>query len=78
MKLLNFLKQELTGWKAWEITWLAIACGTICAASLILREPPMDFICAISGAALVVFTGKGKPSAYIFGFVNSLDRKSVV
>ena len=72
MALIRFFKNELTGWKRWELIWLSVACGTILAASLALRERPLELICALSGAALVVFTGKGKPSAYIFGFVNSL------
>ncbi len=28
-KLIDFIKQELTGWKAWEILWLFLACAII-------------------------------------------------
>lgn len=66
----EFLKNELSGWKKWEVCWLVIACAVICGLSIYWKDTIMGIISATTGVACVVCTGKGKLSAYIFGLIN--------
>lgn len=66
----NFIKNEISGWKKWEVAWLLIACAVITGLSIYWCDTPMGIISATTGVACVVCTGKGKLSAYIFGLVN--------
>ena len=66
----NFVKNEITGWKKWEVTWLLIACVVITGLSIYWGDTLMGIISATTGVACVVCTGKGKLAAYIFGLVN--------
>ena len=68
----KFIKEELSGWKAFEVGWLLLACGVITALSIYWGDSLMGIISATTGVACVVCTGKGKLSAYIFGIVNSV------
>ena len=69
-KLKSFIKSEITGWKLWEVSWLVIACAVITVLSIYWGDNLMGIISATTGVACVVCTGKGKLSAYLFGFVN--------
>ena len=66
------IKEELLGWKMWEVVWFVTACTAILALSLYWNDSVMGIISATSGVACVVCTGKGKLSAYFFGAVNTL------
>lgn len=66
----SFFKNELSGWKKWEIIWLIVACAVICSLSIYWDDNIMGIISATTGVACVVCTGKGKLSAYIFGLIN--------
>lgn len=68
----NFIKNELSGWKKWEVSWLAIACAIITGLSIYWQDTLMGIISSTTGVACVVCTGKGKLSAYLFGLVNSV------
>lgn len=65
-------KEELKGWKTWEVAWLLIACAVIMGLSIYWKDSAIGIISATTGVACVVCTGKGKLSAYIFGAVNTL------
>lgn len=67
----TFFKNELSGWKFWEVIWMVIAVSGIIALSVYWQDTPMGIISASTGVACVICTGKGKLSAYIFGLVNS-------
>jgi nicotinamide mononucleotide transporter len=67
---MNWIKRELEGWKAWEITWLSTAVAVITCLSVYWGDTLMGIISASTGVACVVCTGKGKLSAYTFGLVN--------
>lgn len=67
----DWIRNELTGWKRFEVIWLLLACGIITGLSLYWGDSPMGIISAVTGVACVVCTGKGKLSAYLFGLVNS-------
>lgn len=68
----RFIKEELSGWKPFEITWLITACAVITGLSVYWGDTLMGIISSTTGVACVVCTGKGKLSAYIFGLVNSI------
>lgn len=70
MKIKEIIKEELTGWKKLEISWLLIACAVITGLSIYWQDTLMGIISATTGVACVVCTGKGKLSAYVFGLVN--------
>ena len=65
MKIKNFLKEELKGWKKLEVLWLLIACIVIAGLSIYWHDSVMGIISATTGVACVVCTGKGKLSAYV-------------
>jgi len=71
-KIAAFIKDELSGWKLWEILWITTATMTILSLSIYLNESLIGIIMAISGVICVVLTGKGKLSSYVFGMVNTL------
>lgn len=68
----DFLKSELKGWKQSEVLWLVVAALTILTLSIYWKDSIVGMIAAVTGVLCVVLTGKGKPSSYIFGFVNVL------
>lgn len=67
---MNIIKNELKGWKAWEVSWILIACTIITALSIYWGETLIGIISATIGVACVVATGKGKLMAYLFGLIN--------
>ncbi len=67
---MNIIKNELKGWKAWEVSWILIACTIITALSIYWGETLIGIISATTGVACVVATGKGKLMAYLFGLIN--------
>lgn len=71
-KIYNFLKNETSNWSKLEILWLAIASFTIVALSIYWQDTLMGIISSLTGVVCVICTGKGKLSAYIFGFINCL------
>lgn len=71
-KIKDFIKNELSGWKLWEILWITISTVTILVLSIYWNERLVGIISAITGVVCVVMTGKGKVSSYIFGMVNTV------
>ncbi len=69
---MNFLKNEISGWKKWEVMWLASACFIIISLSIYWKETMVGIISATSGVICVVCTGKGKVSAFFFGIINTI------
>lgn len=70
-KFNDFIKNEITGWKTWEILWLVISFITILTLSIFWGDSTLGIISALSGVVCVICTGKGKLSAYIFGGINT-------
>lgn len=66
----ELIKKEITGWKKWEVGWLAAACSIIIFLSIYWQDTIMGIISATTGTACVICTGKGKLSAYLFGLIN--------
>lgn len=70
MNLLTAIKGELAGWRPLETAWLALAVTAIAMCAVCGGDNAVGVISAVSGAACVVLTCKGKLSAYAFGVVN--------
>lgn len=66
----QFLKSELTGWKALDLAWLATATAVILGLSLYWKDSPVSLWAALTGVWCVILTGKGKRSSFLFGTVN--------
>lgn len=69
---MGFIKQELFGWKKWEVFWLSMATLTIVFLSLYWKENLVGIISATTGVMCVVLTGKGKRLAFVFGIINTI------
>lgn len=73
MKAVNkFLKDELCGWKPFDVCWLVFATAVILGLSIYWRDSIPGVISSLTGVWCVIFTGKGKRSSFIFGFINVL------
>ena len=68
----QLLKNELAGWKYWELCWMAAAVAVIIGLSIYWQDTLMGIISSTTGVLCVVCTGKGKLSAYVFGLINSV------
>lgn len=68
----QFIKNELHGWTKPEIIWIILSAVTITAISFYCGDTAIGIISSFTGVMNVICTGKGKPSAYIFGLVNSV------
>lgn len=70
-RMKTFVKNEISGWKIWEIVWLVSACSVILALSVYSGDTILGIVSATTGVANVVCTGKGKLSAFFFGLINA-------
>lgn len=70
-KIAAFIRNEMYGWKKWELVWLLVACLSILGLSIYWGDTLIGIVSAVTGVICVVCTGKGKLSAYIFGAVNT-------
>ena len=66
----KYIKSELTGWKPFDVIWLAIATAVILGLSIYWKDTWMSLLAAITGVWCVILTGKGKRSSFIFGLIN--------
>ena len=67
MTLKEYFKLETSGWKWYELLYLAVCTLAILIPSIITGDSLMAIISATCGAISVVLTGKGKLGTYIFG-----------
>lgn len=72
MNFERIIRNEISGWKAWELIWMAVACAAIVIPSYIAGNTPLRLICGACGALSVVLAGKGKLSCYLFGTAQRL------
>lgn len=70
--IIKTIKKELAGWKAAEIIWLVFASAVILGLSLYWGDSVIGIAAALTGIWCVIFTGKGKRSSFVFGFINVL------
>lgn len=71
MKITEFIKKELQGWKNFEIIYLVIVFSIILMNAVILKDNPAAIINAICGILYTIIAGKGKISCYFFGLLGS-------
>lgn len=71
MKITEFIKKELQGWKTFEIIGLIIVFSIILVNAVILKDNPAAIINAICGILYTIIAGKGKISCYFFGLLGS-------
>jgi len=69
-KIIQFIKNEMSGWTRFEKLWLIIATSVIVGLSIYWKDSWVSFTAAITGVWCVILTGKGKRSSFIFGFIN--------
>lgn len=66
----SFIKNEISGWKAWEIIWLMLSTVVLLAVSIAYKQSFIVILSCIFGAWAVIFTGKGKLSSFLFALVH--------
>lgn len=66
----KFLKNEVSGWKKWEVFWLIFGNLAILGVSIYLGDTALGIIASMTGVTCVILCGKGKISNYLFGAVN--------
>ena len=71
MKITEFIKNEISGWKNIEIILLGIAFFLIAVNSVFLNDNIIAIISAICGILYTIIAGKGKISCYLFGVCGS-------
>lgn len=68
----QLIKQEVSGWKEWEILLTIVACAVVLAIGIVNGDALIGCISALTGVLCVITTGKGKLSTYFFGFINCI------
>ncbi len=68
--LKTIIKQELTGWKKWQVLWLAFAIITILSVSIQQGDTWIGIIASVTGVICVVLCGMGRVSNYLYGTIN--------
>ena len=71
MKIIEFIKKELSGWKNIEIILLIASFILIFLNSIILKDNTIAIISALCGILYTIIAGKGKCSCYLFGLCGS-------
>lgn len=72
MKITEFVKKELSGWKKYETISVAAVLTFIIINALILKDSLTAVCSAICGILYTVIAGKGKISCYFFGLLGSV------
>lgn len=70
LKLRQYLKNELKGWKLLDIGWIFMATLVILGLSIYWKDSWVGILSAVTGVWCVVLTGMGKRSSFIFGMIN--------
>lgn len=71
MKITEFIKEELTGWKNIEIAGLLFVFILIFTNAVVFNDNPVAICSAICGILYTIIAGKGKISCYFFGLLGS-------
>ena len=69
-RMKQYIKGELTGWKAYDVIWLGLATAVILGLSIYWKDSIISALAALTGVWCVILTGKGKRSSFIFGVFN--------
>jgi nicotinamide mononucleotide transporter len=71
MKITEFVKKELTGWKIYEAIGLFSIISFILVNAFFVKDNPIAVCSAICGILYTIIAGKGKISCYFFGLLGS-------
>ncbi len=71
MSVITFLKNELQGWKIYEISALCIVFIIIMINAFVFNDSKAAVISAICGILYTTHAGKGKISCYFFGLIGT-------
>jgi len=71
-RLKAFIKDELSGWKKWQVFWMIFANAMILGISIYQKDTVLGIAASITGVICVILCGMGKVSNYIFGTVNTI------
>lgn len=66
----SFIREELAGWKKFNLIWLIFATAVILGLSIYWGDTLVSIIAAVTGVWCVILTGQGKRSSFIWGMVN--------
>ena len=72
MKLVEFIKSELSGWGKYERIVFPLVIISIIIISVILNDSKIALLSAICGISYTILAGKGKISCYIFGLTGTM------
>ena len=62
--IVQFFKNEFSGWKRWEIFWILFCNLVIWGVSVYLNDTAVGIIASMTGVTCVILTGMGKISNY--------------
>jgi len=71
MKIIEFAKKELKGWKIYEVVGLFAVLIFICVNAIFTKDNPIAVCSAVCGILYTIIAGKGKISCYFFGLMGS-------
>ncbi len=72
MKLIEFIKNELSGWGKFERIIFPLEILLIIGISFIIDDSKVALVSAVCGIMYTIFAGKGKISCYIFGLTGTM------
>ena len=69
--LIEFIADQFRGWRKTEIVWLAFSISAIISLSMHWKDTVSGTVAAVTGMMYTVLAGKGKPSCFLFGLINT-------
>lgn len=70
-KVALFIGQQFQGWRTTEVLWLIFSLSSIIALSIHWNDTILGMTAAVTGMMYTILAGKGKPSCFLFGLVNT-------
>lgn len=71
MKIIEFVKKDLTGWEKPELLGLLLVFSVIIINAITVKDSLISVISAICGITYTFMAGKGRVSCYLFGLTGS-------
>lgn len=70
MDIKKAVKNELAGWKKWQVLWMVFAVLVITGVSIYQKDSVIGILAAVTGVICVILCGMGRVSNYFFGTIN--------
>ena len=67
----RFFIEQFRGWRITEVLWLVFSLSSIIALSIHWGDTAVGMTAAVTGMIYTILAGKGKPSCFLFGLVNT-------